>query len=224
MILFNRNKIFCLLLILVSASGCDNQQDRLVTDLTSNGYLYYFTNPNGIETRDSLLSDSGTMETLKRIVSDSEVNSTTRFVAAEILLHDSAQDFNDPGMNAIISKIYTSNFTNARFAEGKAENIWMYPCYTDDTIGDRVMVLNPGSHLLALGEDAIPGLKVQLTDTTRLYISMGSKREIFSDSLQYRVKDLAAFFICRIRGWQFNSCLSPEERDAEIEAIKQKLN
>ncbi len=218
-----RCKTYILFVLLTGVFGCGNEQDDLASELVSNGYLYYFTNANGIEARDSLSADKTAQELLKQIVSDSNMNSVARFIAAEILQEDTSKLFYDPGMTETISKIYTGGFTNAKYVQGKPENIWMLPCYTDDTIGDRAVVLAAGEHLLALGENAIPGLIEQLADTTRLYISMGSQREIFSDDLHFRVKDVAAFFICKIQGWEFNSCLSPVERDVEIEAIKEKL-
>jgi hypothetical protein len=75
------------------------------------------------------------------------------------------------------------------------------------------------AHVLRLGEAAIPALLPLLDDDTPVQFS-GSKEATYGNRFAWRVKDIAASLISRIRGIPFEADALPAARDSAIVRLK----
>ena len=78
------------------------------------------------------------------------------------------------------------------------------------------------THVLALGDAAVPAFAALLNDGTQLRYS-GSKEAAYGNSYNYRVKDEAAALIAELIGVPYPIHLNRHNRDAEIDLLRQRL-
>jgi hypothetical protein len=76
-----------------------------------------------------------------------------------------------------------------------------------------------GIMLVMLGEEAIPEL-VKLLDNETIHPYHGSEEATVGDDYQFRVKDFAAYYICRIKNIEAVYHETHADRNTEIEKLK----
>jgi hypothetical protein len=77
-------------------------------------------------------------------------------------------------------------------------------------------------HVLALGDEAVPAFVALLGDAGKLRYS-GSQEATFGNSYNYRVKDEAAALIAELIGVPYPVHLNPQDRNAQIDLLRQLL-
>lgn len=185
--------------------GPHRDTSALADRLMAIGYIGLFQGPDE-EALGTLWNEPGVPEALATLASDPETPALARFLAAEIMFYKQGMYLSKKQKKQIASVYATAlaeNFTGAA-------NTWGLPDVLDGLAGE---------HLLALGEAAVPGLKTLLDDDRRVYYE-GSKEATLGNSYRYRVKDLAAFYISKIRNISFKVDEDPNKRDQEIEKLK----
>ena len=80
-----------------------------------------------------------------------------------------------------------------------------------------------GTHLLEAGRAAVPTLIELLDDPRRIYY-VGSQEATLGNSLAYRVKDAAAYYLGKITGTPVRFHDDPADRDAEIARLRAALD
>ena len=78
------------------------------------------------------------------------------------------------------------------------------------------------AHVLDLGDAAVPAFAALLNDASPLRYS-GSQEATYGNSYNYRVKDEAAALIAELIGVPYPVHLNPQDRDAEIDLLRQRL-
>lgn len=147
---------------------------------------------------------------LKSIIADQGSKMRTRFLAAEIYLEnaDSVSTLDSAVLGEIYANALAENLTGDL-------NMWMR-----DTSG----LGYTGLHLLRVGEPAVRPLSVLLDNNSPGYYS-GSKSAELAERWGYRVKDVAAFFIMKIRNMPFTGWSQDrDERDILIARLKMQLS
>jgi hypothetical protein len=158
---------------------------------------------------DAIWNGPGAQEALATLALDPKAPDLARFLAAEIIFYRQAMSPSEEQkrqLAAVYAKALAGNFT------GMA-NTWGLP--------DVVRGL-AGEHFVDLGEAAIPALATLLDDTKRVYYA-GSQEPTLANSYGYRVKDLAAFYIGKIRNVPFPLDEDPAKRDQDIAKLKGAL-
>lgn len=148
-------------------------------------------------------------DALGRLVTDDRSPTLARFLAAEILF-TKASGYPPAEHRPLLASIYTSalsdNYT-------RMANPWGMPGELDGPVGQ---------HVVTLGEVAIVTLRPLLDDDADVTYG-GSEEATFGNSYHYRVKDLAAFYISRIRGAPYRVVLDVGQRDREIARLRRDL-
>lgn len=145
------------------------------------------------------------------IINDSAVTLKARFFAAEVAL-ESLDTIPAEINKATLGKIYADAIAGNVFG---SLNYW--GMYSVGNIGPA------GKHLVMIGKDAIPFLAGVLDNNEKMHY-WGSKSAEVGNLKRYRAKDVAAFFILRIRAQSFEWPESPEERNSIIDDLKTTLN
>lgn len=185
--------------------GPQGDSSALANRLMTIGYIELFqgTDENALNT---LWKEPEMPESLAMLTIDPEAPALARFLAAEILFYRKEEYPPDESKKQLAS-VYASAL--ARNFTGSA-NTWGLPNVLDGLTGE---------HFLALGEVAIPELTNLLDDDKRVYYE-GSQEATVGHYYQYRVKDLAAYYISKIRGIPLELDKDPNKRDVEIEKLK----
>ena len=178
---------------------------KLANRLIELGYIRFFQQPdeNAVE---SIWNESGVPEALAALTIDPEAPTLARFLAAEIMFYKQERYPPDEQKNQLASVYATAlalNFTGVA-------NTWGLPDVLDGFAGE---------HFLILGEAAIPELVKLLDDDKRVYYE-GSEEATLGHIYRYRVKDLAAFYIGKIRNIPLILGEDPGKRDEEIGKLK----
>jgi hypothetical protein len=138
----------------------------------------------------------------------------TRVLAAEVLRAKDAQDGSP-------AELYVRALALTGLAEDRAPdfmgNAWGFMYDADRRGGDTYGSLGP--RLIDAGDAAVPAL-ARLLDDSRRMLYVGSQDATLGNSLGYRVKDAAAYYIGKIRGVDVPFHDSPQERDAEIDRLR----
>ncbi|HWG19546.1 MAG TPA: hypothetical protein VG225_03385 [Terracidiphilus sp.] len=154
--------------------------------------------------------DGRARNALQAVVRDAAAESGIRFLAAEILL------VKDPGYppsedRAALSEIYAMALKNA---PAVMANPWGLPGMFDGQIA---------GHVLRLGEAGVAPLRPLLDDPSPVVFS-GSKDATYGNRYAWRVKDIAASLIARIRNLPFVPDPEPAARDQLIAHLKSTLD
>lgn len=149
---------------------------------------------------------------LQAIVGDGQAGALERVLAAEVLY--GCGDGPDADRDTLAG-IYTRALalTGSHTLPGNLwGTLWASP-------GDDGPL---GTHLLAQGEAAVPGLLALLGDEHPVAYE-GSREAMLGNAQRYRVKDAAAFFLGRVLGREVPFHDAHDERDAEIGRLEAAL-
>lgn len=180
---------------------------ELATYFDSTGYRYVFMMGSYSEA-DSIWDLDSSREVLERIVSDDKFSKRAAFFAAEILFDHC--DWRPEGdLKFRVARIYAMALKENYAGIG---NPWGVP---DDT-GDI------GKHILSFGEVLVIEFKPLLKCETPVRYE-GSRTATMGNDGKYRVKDIAASYICAIRNMKFDATQDPKDRDKQIKKIRKKI-
>lgn len=211
----------CYVFIVPMETGCANEKESpnpantnmtnnittAADELTKLGYLQLFqgSNDNNIE---RLWNKYGGKKTFTSIISSGSASDLAKFLATELVLYkDKNSHLPDKQQLArIYALALQRNYT-------MVANTWGVPGNLDGMAGE---------HFVMLGEAAIPELVTLLSNETRVHYE-GSHEATLGDSYQFRVKDLAAFYISEIKSVPFTVDIDPKKRDLEIVSLKKSL-
>ena len=177
--------------------------DDLARRLEALSYHDLFLGPDD-KTLGSLWAAPGDRGALAALVADANGPGHARFLASEILFRKDPTFAPGPAAGSLATAYA------AELREAEVANPWGLPGELDGP---------PGQHLVALGEPAVAAL-VPLLDDTRPVMYEGSKEATVGNSFDYRVKDLAAFYLSRIRGIPYEVRQSPGGRDPLIARLR----
>lgn len=158
---------------------------------------------------DSIWALDSSREVLERIVSEDRFSKRSAFFAAEILFDHC--DWRPEGkLKTRVAGIYADALRDNYTRTG---NPWGYPPATGD-IGD---------HLLDFGEVLVIAFKPLLKcDAPVRYEGSGIALTL-SLERKYRVKDIAASYICAVRHMKFDATQDQKGRDKQIKKIRRKI-
>lgn len=194
-----------------SSTGKKDSQGNLsalANKLMNLGYIELF---QGLDETalESIWNEPGAPEALAQLAVDPKAPELARFLAAEIMFHKQ-QAYPSENQKKQLAPVYATalaeNFTGTA-------NTWGLPDVLEGLAGE---------HVLALGETEVPELKKLLDNNNRVHYA-GSQEATLGHSYGYRVKDLAAFYISKIRNIPFVMDEDPRKRDKEIERLKNSL-
>jgi hypothetical protein len=180
----------------------------LVTRLTELGYVGLFQQSDKTALKD-IWNAPGAPDALEAIAASDNAPMLDRFLAAEILFNEGegrrAERYKQV-LAAVYAHAFADNFT-------KVANPWGLP----GVMGGLV-----GQHLLAVGEPMVSELLYLLDNGTRIYYA-GSQEATLAHHYGYRVKDLAAYYISKIKNIPLELDEDPIKRDDAIEKLKSEL-
>jgi len=148
-------------------------------------------------------------ERLRQLALHSGTSSVPDFLAAEVLFTRDPT-FPAPSDRGVLASLYAEAL---RQNMTRMANPWGLP-------GDLSAPV--ATHVLALGDAAVPAFAALLDDDTQLRYS-GSKEATYGNSYDYRVKDEAAALIAELIGMPYPVHLDPQDRNAEIDLLRQRL-
>lgn len=159
---------------------------------------------------------------LEQIVRDRSHSDLERFLASEVL-YEKAPDYPPAEWRDVLAYLYAQALAITGDPSGPFQipgNQWGFMYYSDaqGIQDDEVLAMR----LLAAGDPAIPHLSRLLENPNPIFYE-GSQEATLGNSLRYRVKDAAAYFVGRITGVPVRFHENIPDRDAEIEALKTVL-
>lgn len=205
-------------LMLVSAVRLSGQEDSLHTRNVANakefaayfdttGYRYVFMMGSYSEA-DSMWDMDSSRQVLEHLVDDDKFGMRAQFFAATILFDHC--DWRPEGeLKVKVAKIYATALRENYTGIG---NPWGVP---DDT-GDI------GEHILGFGQVLVTEFKPLLKCKTPVRYE-GSRTATMGMQGKFRVKDIAASYICAVRGMKFDASQDHRGRDKQIRKIRRKL-
>jgi hypothetical protein len=199
----------------------DNYIQHIVKVLSATKYagLFYLCDRSLI---DSVWQNGKNQQVLEKLVTSSQYNDYVRFLASEILF-EKASDYPPDSIKNTLGLLYAKAMVGSSTASNDlwiSGNEWGFMYHTDNNgITDYGTV---GSHLISLGKHVVPNLVKLLNDNSIIFY-IGSQEATLGNSLHYRVKDAAAYYIGKIAGIPVKFYESNAERDTEIERIKQLI-
>lgn len=177
----------------------------LANRLTELGYIGLFQQAGEAALKD-VWNAPDAPNALETIAVSSNAPMLARFLAAEILF--SQGDVRRVEKHKqVLADVYMAALAD-NFTE--AANPWGLPSVTVGLAGE---------HLLAIGEPMLPKLLNLLDNYERLYYE-GSQEATLGHHCGYRVKDLAAYFITKLRNVPSEPEEDPGRRDKAIEKLK----
>ncbi len=158
---------------------------------------------------DRVWRDGAGRDALRDIVAGPHVPVAARFLAAEILFA------REPGFPADADPAELAGIYAAALVANVTwmANPWGMPGELDGPVAQ---------HALALGAAAVPAFTALLDDDTELSYG-GSQEATLGNSYRYRVKDVAASLVARIRGLPHPTRVEPAARDADIDRLRRHL-
>jgi len=198
-----------------SQTGIDKDLKQLENKLNVERYSSLFLS-SGTDKVDKLWK-THKKESFVRLLNDSSVDDNVRFLAAEILFHKS-EGFPSKNSYEVLASIYAhalimTGVSNEKFM--LAANGWGY-LYEMDSVGFI------GERLILIGEPAVKYLKGLLENNDNVLYE-GSEEATLGNSYRYRIKDIAAFYISKIKKIPVKFHKNIEERDREIARLKELL-
>jgi hypothetical protein len=190
--------------------------DRLADDLGRAGYRGLFL-AGEQSSAASFWSDGANREALLAIVADRRYGDLERVLASEILYA------NDPaypprGWDDLLGSVYARALAITGTGDRPivlTGNEWGFLYHGG---GEGAL----GAHLLAAGSAAIGHLVPLLDDPAPVFYE-GSQDATLGNSLEYRVKDAAAYYIGVLSGMSVPLRATTAERDTEIERVKTQV-
>lgn len=193
----------------------------IVKNLTEAGYSRLFMSGSH-DLSNSIWQNGENRIYLEQIVQSSNYSDLTRLLASE-LLYEKVPDYPPAKWQDTLAYLYSQALAITGDKTGAfqiAGNQWGFMYYIDELEVKDYGIL--GTHLVATGTRAIPYL-AELLDNTNTFFYVGSKEATLGNSLGYRVKDAAAYYIGQISGIPVTFYEDTTNRDAEIERLKKAL-
>jgi hypothetical protein len=206
-----------LLLILAMASGfcrilggygMSIEHAGLANDLSNLGYDELFMRSTE-KALDDIWARPGVRDALVHLAGDAEAPAQARFLAAEILFYRDAGALT-PTIKSGLGAVYADALANDFIPLG---NPWGIP---------GILEGSAAQHAISLGESAVPAFAGLLDNDAEMEYG-GSEESTLASDYVLRVNDIAAFIICQITGIPYELKESPEDRDADIESLKDEL-
>ena len=221
------NKLYYILLYLVVCS-CNAQHnisknkasnistansDSIITKLVEDKYGDFFNYMIQKEIINTVWAEAGGVPRLKAIVIDENAPLKARFLACEVLLNKeftflAHEDVKYDRIAAIYTKAMVNNLT------GMANSWGLLYEYHD--------VGHIGAAFLILEEEAIPEL-VKLLNNNKKPFYHGESAATVGNAYRFRIKDFAAYYICRIKNLNCVYHKTRLARDAAIRKLKASL-
>jgi hypothetical protein len=170
----------------------------------------------------SVWRDGENREALEEIVRERRYGELERVLASEVLsrFHDGyPPDSWEDTLGEVYARALAITGTGDRPIV-LTGNLWGFLSYSDQR---GVQDDGPlGAHLVEAGPAAVPHLVPLLDDPASLFYE-GSEDATLGNSLRFRVKDAAAYYLGRLTGIPVPFHAEPQERDAEIDRLKTAL-
>ena len=191
--------------------------DAVAAELTRAGYAGLFLSGDA-STAGAVWRDGANREALERIAGKCGHGDLAAVLAAEVLAANGA-GLSPRAAAPVYARALglTGDETGPPPLTG---NEWGFMYYGRDHGGDPHGPL--GARLLEAGPAAVPDLARLLDEPQRL-LYVGSQDATLGNSLGYRVKDAAAFYIGELSGRPVPFHEDPDDRDAEIERLRAAL-
>jgi hypothetical protein len=223
--------IAILLTVALSLSSCSIQEtsimpsesvEEVVQGIINAGYSGLFLRGDR-SLSDSIWQNGENRTYLEQIVQSSEYPDLSRILASEVL-YEKVSDYPPEEWDSTLAYLYSQALALTGVETGGVQitgNQWGFMYHSDEAGVQDYGAL--GLHLVETGTTAIPHL-TKLLDNTDTIFYEGSREATLGNSLRYRVKDAAAYFIGKIAGILVQFYEQPADRDTEIERLKQVLN
>ncbi|MCX9009872.1 MAG: hypothetical protein OIN66_02010 [Candidatus Methanoperedens sp.] len=195
--------------------------EKIVEDLTKAGYSGLFLSGEH-SLADSIWHDGENRIYLEQIVQSSHYSNLTRLLASEVL-YTKVPDYPPEEWTGTLAYLYSQALAITGDKTGHFQisgNQWGFMYHTDQLGVKDYGTL--GTHLVETGPKAIPYL-TKLLDNQETIFYEGSQDATLGNSLAYRVKDAAAYFISQITGIPVKFYEQTTDRDAEIARLKEAL-
>jgi hypothetical protein len=195
--------------------------EKVARDLTQAGYTGLFLSGDQSSAA-AVWRGGGNRAALEEIVRDERADSLARVLASEVLYA------NDPmyppaEWRETLGPIYARALALTGAESGPIQvpaNLWGFMYRGDELgVGDSGAL---AAHLLKAGSPAIPQL-IELLDDAERILYEGSQEATLGNSLRYRVKDAAAYFLGKLAGIPVPLHDDPGDRDEEIRRLREAL-
>jgi hypothetical protein len=167
----------------------------------------------------SVWRDGENREPLEEVVQDEQYGDLKRVLASEVL-HRYHDGYPPDGWDDTLGHVYARALAITGTGDRPivlTGNLWGFLYHSDHS---GVQDYGPlGTHLVEAGPAAVRHLLPLLDDPASIFYD-GSQEATLGNSLRYRVKDAAAYYIGKLTGIQVPSHAEPDERDAEIGRLK----
>ena len=221
------NKLYYILLCLVVCS-CNTQHnisknkgsnistansDSIITKLVEDKYGKFFNYMIQDQIINTVWAEAGGVPRLKAIVIDEKAPLKARLLACEVLLKKDFSFLHHEDVNiGRVAAIYTNSLINN--VTGMANSWGLLYEYNDAGPIGIVFII--------LGEEAIPEL-VKLLNNNKKPFYHGESAATIGNAYRFRIKDFAAFYICRIKNLNCVYHKTRLARDAAIRKLKASL-
>ncbi|MCP2727807.1 hypothetical protein [Limnofasciculus baicalensis] len=195
--------------------------ETIAINLTDAGYSGLFLSGRH-NLSDSIWQKGENRIYLEQIVQSSNYSDLTRLLASEIL-YEKVSHYPPEEWEDNLAYVYAQALAITGSETGDFQilgNQWGFMYHTDKQGVKDYGTL--GTHLVNTGKKAIPYL-TKLLDNSEIIFYEGSQEATLGNSLRYRVKDAAAFYIGKIAGIPVKFYEQNADRDAEIERLKETL-
>ena len=192
--------------------------EQVADDLGRAGYAGLFL-AGDRSSHGSLWRDGENREALEEIVKGERYGDLERVLASEVLYRHGDSDPPE-GWEDTLGRVYARALSITGTGDRPivlTGNLWGFMYHSDQS---GVQDYGPlGAHLLEAGPAAVPHLVPLLDDPASLFYE-GSQEATLGNSLRYRVKDAAAYYLGKLTGVPVAFHEQPQERDAEIDRLK----
>jgi hypothetical protein len=189
----------------------ESKNDTIITKLVEDHYGNFFNYMIHDQIINTVWDEADGVDNLKKILIDEEAPMKARFLVSEVLFTKRFGFVVEVGAE-LVAKIYANAMANN--LTGMA-NSWglLYEYNNEGPVGFNWLLLR---------EAAIPELS-KLLDNETIHMYHGSKEATIGNAYQFRVKDFAAYYICKIKRIEAVYHETHAARDTEIEKLKTLL-
>ena len=188
------------------------KSNRIARKLANDSYGDFFNYLIQDQIIATVWAEAGGVAPLKAIVLNEGAPTKARLLACHVLMKNDFSYLRDEDVKINrVAAIYTDALANN--ITGMANSWGFLYKHKHDAFGPV------GPMLFILGEEAIPEL-VKLLDNETIHLYHGSEAATVGNAYRFRVKDFAAYYICRIKNIMPVYHETHAARDAEIEKLK----
>ena len=213
------------LLIIIVIGSCINEQKIKSNNMTLNsladrlitiGYRNLFMRGDQ-SLADSIWNEGKSETMLNQIINKPNISLEAKFLSAEVLRHFNVESV--PENRSVLPKAYVDALVHSSVDREDFNNLngnlWGF-LYNVDDAGYL------GQQLVSYGDESLIYLFDLLDDEGRV-IYEGSQEATIGNEYQYRIKDFAAFYISKIKNIPIQFYKKLDDRDREIEILKNAL-